>query len=440
VTALAALGVGVVLLLAAPLRAEDRLQIDVTDPSRRGYQIAVQRFAGDSLLEPRLAEELDEELVRALRFSGLFGPIDPAAFLGPRETASLDVAIQCDNWKGIGADALVQGRLEARRQGERLRAHFRVWDAQRCRKQGRDAWYEGGSETVAWLARRIADEIVYRFTGRRGVAATDIAFVSDRSGNKEIYVMSADGSNQRKVTGNGSINLFPSWSPKGDSLVYTSFRGGSPDLWFISRGARRSGRLLSTSSAKFRGVWAPDDGQIAVVMNQQANTDIYLVGENGRGLRQVTFERSIETSPAWSPDGKRLAFVSDRTGSPQIYVRDLATGKTRRLTYEGGYNASPAWSPTGEWIAYASDRGSGFEIVLIDPDTGYTHVLIRHPRTDETPGWSPDGRKVVFVSNRRGRKEIYSVDLDGRSPRRLTAGSGNCSNPAWSPWGEDGGG
>ena len=66
-TALAALGV--LLLLASPLRAEDRLQIDVTDPSRRGYQIAVQRFAGDPLLEPRLAEELDDELVRALEFS-----------------------------------------------------------------------------------------------------------------------------------------------------------------------------------------------------------------------------------------------------------------------------------------------------------------------------------------------------------------------------------
>lgn len=423
-----------VLAIAAPLRAEERLQIDVTDPSRRNYQIAVQRFAGDPLLEARFSEELDRALTDALRFSGLFDPIDRGAFLGPVETTSLDVAIACDNWKGIGADALVQGRLEARQDGGRIRAHFRVWDAQRCRKQGRDAWYEGAPDALPWLALRIADEIVYRFTGRRGVAATDIAFVSDRSGNKEVYAMSADGSNKRRVTGNGSINLFPAWSPSGDALVYTSYRSGTPDLWLISRGKRRSGRLLGSGSAKFRGVWAPDDGQIAVVMSEEANTDIYLVRENGRGLRRVTFDRSIETSPAWSPDGKRLAFVSDRTGSPQIYIRDLASGGTRRLTYEGHYNASPAWSPTGEWIAYASDRGSGFDIFLIDPDSGYAQSLVRHPRTDETPAWAPDGRKVVFTSNRRGRQEIYSVDLDGRSPRRLTAGFGNCSNPAWSPW------
>jgi TolB protein len=423
-------------LAAGPARAEDRLRIDVTDPSGRKFQVALQRFQVTQAGDQELQDRFHQALVEGINFSGVLASVKPEAFLGPTETQDYDNRfVQCENWTGIGADALVQGRLE--RAGSKLRARFRVWDTVRCRMQGRAARFETKADSESLLARRLADEIVYRFTGRRGVSSTQIAFVSDKTGNKEIYVMEADGSNIRRVTGNGSINLFPSWSPEGDTLVYTSYRGGPPGLWMISRGRRKTGQFLESSRAvKYRGVWAPGNGHLAVVMNQDANTDIFMVGGNGQGLRRLTFGRSIETSPSWSPDQKRLAFVSDQSGSPQIYIRDMSSGNVRRLTYEGSYNASPAWSPTGEWIAYAAQTSSNFDLYLIDPDTGYTTALVIHPRSDEGPHWSPDGRKIVFTSSRRGRKEIYTVDIGdpAGSLRRLTAGFANSSNPAWSPW------
>ena len=97
------------------------------------------------------------------------------------------------------------------------------------------------------LAHLVADDIVERFTGRRGVSSTEIAYVSDNGRkNKEIWVMSADGTNKRRVTNNGSINLFPSWSPDGKTLAYTSFKGGMSELYLLYRGTKPGAKLIQT--------------------------------------------------------------------------------------------------------------------------------------------------------------------------------------------------
>ncbi len=418
--------------LALPARGEERIHIDIRGSAGRDYQVAVQRFAAeDEAVE--LRDSFHAALVSGLAFSGLLKIVPPEAFLEPEETVGFGrSSLACDSWRGIGADALVQGRLEI--VSGRLRAHVKIWDTIRCRLQGEQARKDGDPGQHALLARALADDIVQRFAGRRGVASTQIAFISDTEGNKEVFVMEADGSNKRRVTGNGSINLFPGWSPDTNALVYTSFKDGRPDLWLIFRGPRKGAKLLSQPYEKYRGVWSPNGGPLAVVMNLAGNTDIYSVDEQGNVLERLTNGRSIETSPSWSPDGKRLAFVSDRSGSPQIYVKDLASGRIRRLTYEGSYNASPAWSPTGDWIVYVARTGSSFDLYLIEPESGYTTPLVLHPRSDEDPAWAPNGRKIVFTSTRRGRYDLYRIDVDGRNLVRLTEGFGSCTNPAWSGW------
>ena len=425
-----------VLLLAIPLgapRAEERLHVDIRGSGGRDYQVAVQRFATLAAAD-RLRDDFYTQLARAIEFSSLLVLVKDEAFLEPLITQDYESStIPCDNWRGIGADALVEGELSI--QGDTLAVRAKIWDAVRCRMQGRAVKKSGPLDTMKLIARSLADDIVERFTGRRGVSATQIAFVSDKNGNKEVFLMEADGSEKRQVTQNGAINLFPSWSPDGRSLVYTSFRSGRADLWMVSRGPNRGRKLLELPEAKYRGVWAPQDGTIAVVMSRDGNTDLFSVKKSGRGLKRLTRSRAIETSPTWSPDGEKLAFVSDRSGgSPQIYVKDLASGEERRLTFRGSYNASPAWSPTGEWIAYTAQTGSSFDLYLIDPETGFTTPLVIHPRSDEDPAWSPDGRKLVFSSNRRGRRDLYRIDVDGRHLQRLTDAFGEASNPAWSGW------
>jgi TolB protein len=420
----------------AALAQEENPTVVVPPPSGGVYKAAVQRFydgggAGES------ATSLRSGIGEALEFSDLFSVLDANAFLASDVSARLDgsAPVVCADWGQIGADTLVEGEIA--RRGERVAVEFRAWDVARCQKVGRKR-YEGPSSDLPRIAKRIADDVVGAFTGTRGVAATEIAFASNRSGNVEIFAMDADGSDVRQATHNKSINNFPAWSPDGNTIVYTSYREGKrPALFVLTRGTQSPGRIfrsLVPGSQHFRGVFDPTGSKLAVVVSADGNSEIYLVSRDGKTSRRLTTDRSLEVSPTFSPDGRQLAFVSDRAGAPQVYLMDVDGGNVRRLTYQGGYNTSPAWSPDGRWIAYESRVGGQFDIWLIDPE-GTTNVpLVENPRNDVSAAWSPDSRKVAFSSDRRGRSDIYAIGVGGGKERQLTRDGRSNSAPAWGPF------
>ena len=419
--------------------AQQRPAVVVTPGSARTFRAAVQIFADRSEIpEPNRVQVFHANVESALEFSGVFKLVSHRAFLGPVTSASLDHGppMVCSDWSQIGADAFVEGELI---RGRELSIEFRVWDTARCVRLTRKRYKQPLTADQGFLARRVADDIVASFIGMRGVASTEIAYVSTRDGNTEIYVMSADGSRQRRATRNGSINNFPDWAPNGEGILYTSYRHQNRPLLFLSsRGRNRPGRLLKKLGGKrseYRGVFSPSGSRIALVMsNLGQGPEIYTVRADGRSLKRLTRSRAIEIAPAWSPDEKRIAFVSDRSGSPQVYVMNVDGSNQKRLTFQGSYNTHPAWSPDGRWIAYESRIGGQFDIWLIDPDGELNFPLIEHPRSDESPAWAPNSRKLAFSSGRRGRADIYVVDVNGENVRRLTRGSGENTSPSWGPF------
>lgn len=433
------LGALVATLLTATsgAQSDDLPPVVVTDPSAQKYRVAVQRFADAGGGVPAPIDALRSEIERALEFSGLFAAIDSKAFLGPEATAALDGATppDCGDWRPIGADALVEGEL--RSEPEQFSAEFRIWDVARCQSLLRKR-YQGAKRDVAGVARRIADDVVREFTGRSGVASTEIAFISDRTGQREVYVMGAMGDHVRAATRNKSINAFPDWAPNADELVYTSYRlRGQPTLFLLTRGEGTPGQLmraLDHNAPIYRGVFAPSGERLAVVMSVDGDTDIYTARPDGRSAKRLTNDRAIDIAPSWSPDGERLAFVSDRGGSPQVYVMDAKGRNVTRLTFQGGYNTAPAWSPDGRWIAYESRVGGQFDIWLIDPQGEVNVPLVTHSRSDESPAWSPDSRMLVFSSTRRGQADLYRIGIDGQNLLRLTDDPGNELSPAWGPF------
>ncbi len=383
-----------VLGTAAVGRAQDRPAVLVTPGSARTFKAAVQSFR-DGSATPKLgrAEEFRGWLEAALTYSNVIEPLKHAAFLGPERTGALDGEdVVCSDWSQIGADALVQGELTL---DTEFAVEIRVWDTARCTRLVRKRYRQPASADPGVVARRIADDVVESFIGVRGVAATEIAFVSNRKGTSEIYVMGADGSNPRSATANGSINRFPSWSPDGDSIVYTSYRHQDRPLLFLSsRGRGRPGRLLrrlGDAYSEYRGVFAPDGSHLAVAMSAPDRaSEIYRVRPDGRDLRALTRSTAIDVAPAWSPDGK--------------------------------------------WIAYESRIGGQFDIWLIDPEGTVNVPLVQHPRGDESPTWAPNSRKVAFSSRRRGRADIYVIDVNGENLHRTTRSGGDDTSPSWGPF------
>jgi TolB protein len=426
--------IGLLLLGAAAPPALAQGTSIITDPRGRAYRAAVRQFAAPAGAP---ADAMRAEIIDGLDFSSLFASIGPEAFLEPLTNPRLGEGPPlCSSWSQIGADALVEGELRA--EGPDLVVEYRVLDVALGCSNKLHKRYRGGVRDVERLGKAIADDIVEAFTGTRGVAGTEIALISTRTRTKEVWVMDADGGNQRRATTHGSLNAFPSWNSEGSSIVYTSYRHQDrPGIFVLTRGGQSPGRILRNlngGAPQYRAVFDPKGQRLALVMSVDGAAEIFTVGKNGQNLRRLTRSKAIDIGPAWSPDGSRIAFVSDQTGSPQIYVMDQDGGNQRRVTFQGGYNTSPSWSPDGRWIAYETRIGGQFDIWLTDPEGSVASPLVQHPRSDEHPTWAPDSRKLAFSSTRRGRADIYAVDIDGNNVRQLTSGAGENTTPAWGPY------
>lgn len=420
---------------------EDVPTIVVTPGGRTAFNVALQRFAdrgrgGDA----SRTGALDAGLRRGIAYSYDTLLLPDAAFLGPRDARPELAATRddCAEWRTSGADALVEGVIAPDDASGRMVIEVAVWEVARCVRLFHETYRRPGA-VLERTALRIADDVVGAVTGVRGAASTEIAFVSTRSGHREIVVMDADGSNVRAATRGNSVKAFPDWLPGADGILYTSYvTAEQPDLFVASRAADvRAGRILGgvlPGAPKYRGVFSPSGQTLALVTSVDGAAEIFRVERDGRRMQRLTHGPSIEVSPAWSPDGSRIAFVSDRSGAPQIFVMNSDGTDTRRLTYQGGYNTSPSWSPDGRWIAYQSLVGSQFDIWLIDPEGKVNFPIVEHPSSDETPHWSPDGRRIAFSSKRRGRADIYTVDRSGERLERLTQAMGDNTHPSWSPY------
>ena len=411
--------------------------LEITPGNVKAFRTAVLRFrvVGPPVGEARIAK-LREEIERGLAFSSIVLPLEREAYLGPEDSAAIERArgIDCEPWKQSGADALLEGEL--RREAGRLRVDLRVWDVVQCRKL-KTGTLAGDRDDPAGLGRIIADETVDALTGTPGVSSTEIAFISDRTGPREIYVMAADGRDQRPATHGNQLKMAPEWVPDGKAILYVRYGGAQPGFFLTSRSKEiRPGPILRDLMAgrpKYRGRFDPSGEDLAFVSSVEGATEIFRVKRKGKKARRLTNDPAIDVSPSWSPDGREIVFVSDRSGSPQLYIMDRDGDHLRRLTFTGAYNTSPAWSPDGRWIAYETRVRGQFDIWLIDPTGQINFPIVEHPRSDEAPTWAPDGRKIAFSSRRRGRYDVYVMDWNGENLSRLTARSGRNIQPAWGP-------
>ncbi len=268
-----------------------------------------------------------------------------------------------------------------------------------------------------------------------------IAFVSDRGGNQEIYVMNADGSGQTNLTNDPAFDGFPVWSPDGLKIAFLSDRDGNLEIYIMNADGSKQTRITEDPANDYIPAWSPNGQQIVFYSDRDRNSEIYLMNVDGSAQTNLTNNPANDLHPAWSPDGLKIAFQSDRKGKQnknpilntnnfEIFVMDIDGSNVTRLTRNARADWSPAWSPDGSCIVYHSGLFNNTDIYVTDL-SGANQV--RLTTKGYSPRWSPDGMWLVFGSNRDGNMEIYSMHLDGSMLRRLTNNPAVDSDPQWQP-------
>ena len=380
----------------------------------------------------KLSEGIADTIVYDLDLSGWFKVLDRAAYIeDPQKSGVALGTFDFKDWSTIGAEGLVKGGFTI--QGDEVTVELRLFDVfQNKERVGKR--YSGRVKDYRRIAHKFADEIINQFTGVPGIFNTRIAYVSTSGGRfKEIHIAHLDGSEKFQVTNNHTINLSPSWTADGKSVLYTSYKDRNSGLYLFELYSGKDVKITPRTGRYIGGKISPDGQYIAATLETGGNSNIVLLDRNGNAIRNLTESPGIEVSPAWSPDGKQLVFVSDRSGSPQLYVLDMANSKPRRLTYSGNYNTSPEWSPRGDRVAYTGRVGNRFAIFTIGVEGGEPRKLTAESADSEDPTWSPDGRFIAFSSNRAGKYHLYVMQANGENQRRLTGSGGDDTKPSWSP-------
>jgi TolB protein len=174
----------------------------------------------------------------------------------------------------------------------------------------------------------------------------EIAFVSSREGDPEIYVMRADGTGERRLTAFYQEDREPRWSPDGKWLTFISNREGR-DRYYLVRPDGTQLRAISGTATKLEErelVWSPDSQKVVFVERlPDAKSRIWLAKVEGGEPVALTDGKTLDDMPAWSPDGKYLVFVADRGGDADLWLmRADGTGQTR-LTTAKGADWLPRW-------------------------------------------------------------------------------------------------
>jgi TolB protein len=415
-------------------------QDDVTVILNRGfrgqYRLAIPEIGRPALAgeAAAAAEELDKTLRNDLELSGAFVIQGPWAFRVLTLTG--ERTHDFEQYASLGNEFLLLGELDVERGGgDRIVFEGRLYDL-RSGSSILAKRYRGTYSAARRIAHTFADEVIRYLTSRPGVSLTRIAFASDRTGKKELFVMDYDGAGVAQVTGHKSTSMSPAWRPDSGGLAYTSFVGGPPALYFADLVSGKKRPLVTDGDQNISPSYSPDGSRIVFSRALGANSEIFVAGADGSRPQQLTHNAAIDTNPAWSPTGGEIAFTSSRGGNPHIYVMDSEGTNLRRLSFEGDYNDGAAWSPTGEALAYASRRGGRFEIAVTRLATGETKVVTGGGGSNEEPSFSPDGRQIAFTSNRSGSKQLWVVDVETGQTRQLTR-DGRNESPAWSPYPAD---
>ncbi|MCL6545043.1 MAG: S9 family peptidase [Bryobacteraceae bacterium] len=279
-----------------------------------------------------------------------------------------------------------------------------------------------------------------------------IAFISDRSGTPQVWLMNADGSNPRQVTriSTGASGVL--FSPDGKRLVFTSeVYPDCPDEACNQR------RLEQEKASKIRA--RVYDSLLYRHWNRWRTArrkHLFVVQTDGAGLRDLTpgnrdvppFSLGGPDDYDISPDGQEVCFVMNADPEPAVstnsdlYVVPITGGDPVKVTVNPGADHSPKYSPDGRFLAYRTQPRAGYEsdrwrLVVMQRASGEARILTENlDRWVNSFAWSPDSSQLFFTLEDRGRQGIQMIPVGGGAARVVASGAATLDDIQFTPDGK----
>jgi serine/threonine protein kinase len=276
----------------------------------------------------------------------------------------------------------------------------------------------------------------------------EIAFVSNRTGVPQIFIMKADGSGARQITDIADGACQPDWSPDGLRLVFTSPCRERTDsypgshLSIINADGSGLTPLPASGAGDFDPTWSPDGTRIAFTSLRDGIPQIYILNLTDSSVNHIVMDRAITEArqPAWSPNGSQLVYTVKRVGVLQIWVMsDTGQGQTQ-LVRSGSeyYDFKPAWSPDGQMIVFTQSTGAltmGWLMgIRYDQRESQEAKRVTNGTFIIDVAYSSDSQWIAFETNNDANYDIGLMRADGSSRVNLTTDESLEFDPVWRPY------
>src|SRR5215467_2001087 len=269
-----------------------------------------------------------------------------------------------------------------------------------------------------------------------------IAFISARSGDSQVYLLSMEGGEPHPLTKLSTGADLAIWSPDGKTIAFTSgvYPQCKDDECNKKKDEEKDKNKVKAhvAEALLYRHWTH--------WNEGKRSHLFVIAANGSGTpKDLTQGAEYDVPPDqrgetndinFSPDSKEICFtaVTDKVEATStngdLFIVAVGGGEPKRITTQTGFDGNPVYSPDGKYIAYRAQLTAGYEadrwrVMLYDRATGKSENLTEtsFDRSAESLAWSPDGKTLYFIAENETLKPVYAVaPKPGAAPKKMVDG------------------